>query len=136
MGFLKCLFGLQKPCDVCQLEKSSWPYYRTGAVDWVLRGAGLNASLGLCSYCEKAIGAAGLARKHPLMAVGMLVRAGRAERPLVHAYLQHAEWRKVSRHMLKRLQIDMADNLRVLAAMKEIEPWFFEETPDSDTARS
>jgi hypothetical protein len=38
--------------------------------------------------------------------------------------------------MLKRLQIDMADNFRVLAAMKEIEPWFFEETPDSDTARS
>ena len=38
--------------------------------------------------------------------------------------------------MLKRLQIDMADNFQVLAPMKESEPRFFEETSDSDTARS
>ena len=115
MGFLKYLFVLQKPCGVCQRGHT----IDKGAVDWVLRDAGLNASLRIWSYCEKAIRAAGLARKHSLMAVGPLVRAGRAERRPVHAYLQHAEWRKAWRHMLKRLQIDMADNFRVLAAMKE-----------------
>jgi hypothetical protein len=134
MGFLKYLLGLQTPCDVCQLGKSSWPDYRKGTVDWVLRDTGLNASLRICSYCAKAIRVAGLARDHPLMAVGILVRAGRAERPPVHAYLQHAEWRRVWRHMLKRLQINVADYFQVLAATKELEPRFFEETPSTDTA--
>jgi len=92
---------------------------------------GLDASLLICSTCAKAINSSGLAQKTPLMAIAILASSGIAERPPVHFYLQHPEWRKIWIHTLETLQMNVSDEFQALAAMKEIEAQFFDRAADS-----
>ena len=88
--------------------------------------------LRVCPGCAKAVNGAGLREKAPLLAMVMLVKAGRATRPPVHAYFQHQEWRKVWMHMLDRVDAQTVDEFGALAAAKLVEAWFFGEgTPTS-----
>ena len=129
MGILRDFFSAPAPCDLCRLGKGRWTEDRTGEVDWSLRGQGLNAVLQVCPGCAQAVDDAGLREKAPLLAVVMLVKAGRATRPPVHAYFQHQEWRKVWMQMLDRVDAQTVDESSVLAAAKLVEAWFFGEGP-------
>src|SRR5439155_10552011 len=94
MGFFKDLFTKPQPCAICRLGATGWTRDRTGVISWSIAGMGLDASLLICSTCAKAINSSGLAQKTPLMAIAILASSGIAERPPVHFYLQHPEWRK------------------------------------------
>lgn len=83
--------------------------------------------LRVCPGCAQAVNGAGLRDKAPLLAMVMLVKAGRATRPPVHAYFQHQEWRKVWMHMLDRVEAQTVDEFSTLAAAKLVEAWFFGE---------
>ena len=127
MGFFKDFFSQPAPCDVCQLGQARWPRDRTGMVDWTLQGQGLNVSLRICPGCANAISGMGLREKNPMMGLAMMVRAGRAERPPVHYYLQHEAWRRVWLEVLERFGVDHEDEFQALAEMKAIEGRFFEQ---------
>ena len=66
------------------------------------------------------------------MAVAALARVGIAQRPPVHLYLQHPEWRKIWIHTLETLQVNVSDEFQALAAMKDIEARLFEEIAGDD----
>ncbi len=125
MGFLRDLFGPAQPCDVCQLGKGSWPKEHNGIADWKLRGHGLYADFLVCGRCRVALQQSGLMFGNPFVAMAALVNAGIIDRPPVHAYLQHAEWRKASMHVLDMGGVEAADDFAALAAMKELEADLF-----------
>ena len=127
MGFFKDLFGPRHPCDLCQLGQGSWPSDRSATADWKIRGHGLQAKLFICVPCRRFVMDSGLMEKTPMLAVAYLVKAGQAQRPPAHAYLQHPEWRKVWMHLMDVAGIEVSDEFAALSAMKPIEAAFMEE---------
>ncbi len=116
------------PCDLCRLGEGRWTRDRTGVVEWSLRGIGFHAVLHVCAGCAQAVNGAGLREKLPLLAIVMLVKAGRATRPPVQAYFQHQQWRKVWTHVLDRVDARTDDESTSLAAAKVVEARFFGES--------
>lgn len=114
---------------MCQLGKGSWPKEHNGIADWKLRGHGLNADLLVCGRCRAALMKSGLMYGNPFVAMASLVRAGVVNRPSVHAYLQHPEWRKVSMHVLDIAGATVPDEFAALEALKAVEVSLFGTDP-------
>lgn len=95
-----------------------------------MRGLGLDAKLRVCPGCADVIDRNGLREKNPLLAVAAIVKLGRSERPPVHAYFQHPEWRKVWMHTLENLQVEARDEFEALAKAKAVEDRLFDQVMD------
>ena len=71
--------------------------------------------------------------KNPMVALSYIVGGGFADRPLLHAYLQHPEWRKIWMHILDHAGQEVRDEFGALAAMRPIEAAFMQQVlPDED----
>lgn len=121
MGFFRDLFSTPKPCDMCRLSATRWSRDRSGVIDWSLSGGGLNAALRICPTCAEALARSGLTEKSPILGLAVLTASSIAECPAPYAYLQHAEWRKIWLHTLDALDVNVADELQALDAMKRIQ---------------
>ncbi len=66
---------------------------------------------------------------NPFVAMAALANAGLIDRPPVHAYEQHPEWRKVSMHALDMGGVEAADDFTALEALRAVEKPLFH-TPD------
>lgn len=124
MGFLRDLFAPREPCSLCCLGKSSWPSDRSGVADWKLRGHGLRAELLICSACRRFVRENQLHDRTPMLAFAHLVAAGRADRPSLHAYLQHSEWRKIWHHLLEQAGLQPSDEFEAVRMMEPLEKEF------------
>ncbi len=60
-----------------------------------------------------------------MLALATLVSRGQADRPPVHAYLQHPEWRKIWVHLLDTSGIVVQDDFQALENVRELESAFF-----------
>lgn len=67
---------------------------------------------------------------NPFVAIAALVNAGVVERPAVHAYLQHQEWRKAAMHVLDMANLNISDDFAALEALKEVEASLMRATSD------
>lgn len=124
MGFFKDLFGPREPCALCHLGESSWPSDRSGVADWKVRGHGLRATFLICGRCRRVLLENGLDRKSPMLALAVLVATRQAERPSLHAYLQHPEWRKYWMHVLDTGGLSPSDEFEALRMMEPLEEEF------------
>jgi hypothetical protein len=89
--------------------------------DWKLRGHGLAANFLVCMRCRLALENSGLMYGNPFLAIATLVKAGFIDRPPVHAYFQHPEWRKVCMHVLDTAGVSAPDEFAALEAIKAME---------------
>ena len=131
LGFLKDLFGPREPCALCRLGQESWPSDRSATADWKLRGQGLQAALFICVPCRRLVMNWGMDTKMPVFALARMVAIGHAERPPVHAYLQHPEWRKIWMHMLEHAGVQASDEFEALNAIKRLEEEIFSRASQS-----
>lgn len=130
MGFFKDLFGPREPCALCQLGKANWPSDRSATADWKLRGQGLQAELFICAPCRRLVLNWGMDTKMPVFALARMVAVGHAERPAVHAYLQHPEWKKIWMHMLEHAGVQVSDEFEALVTIKQLEEEIFSRAVD------
>jgi len=129
LGFFRDLFGSQRPCDVCQLGKGTWPSSHNAVADWKLRGHGLDANFLVCMPCRLALENSGLMYGSPFLAIAALAKAGIIDRPPAHAYFQHSEWRKACMHVLDTAGVSVPDEFAALEAIKAMEAALFQPGP-------
>ena len=62
---------------------------------------------------------------NPFVAIAALAKSAVVDRPPVHAYFQHPEWRKVCIHVLDTAGVIAPDEFTALEAIKAMEAVLF-----------